>query len=842
MSKRNKSSKNHIGRAWPAILFRSWTSLGVLAGAALIAGAVFVVYLPTISGGFVLDDDVLLTENKLVKGGDGLYRFWCSAEAADYWPATYTSFWLEWRLWGRNPTGYHATNLALHIVEALLVWLVLRKLSIPGAFLAGAIFAVHPVNVESAAWIASRKNMMAMLFFLLSILWYVKAEMFTAINNLLPTRSHGGSRERENYIVGASCETASGFLNPSSFIPHLSFFYWLSLAAFVLAMLGKGSAAVLPVMLLGIVWWQRPLRRCDLVRTAPFFLVAVMLAGVNVWFQRHGGGSVIRAAGLSQRLLGAGGVTWFYLYKALMPVELIFVYPQWHIDGGKILWWLPMLAALMVTAVLWLYRKSWSRPFLFAWGFFCTALVPVMGLTDVGFMKYSLVADRYQHIAVIGVIALASAGLAAWHRLRGGRAGWAATLVALAAAGMLGFLARRQSANFHDEFALYRATLERNPTCAMVHYNLACALTETGQREEAIEHYEEALRLKPDYVEAHNNLGIMLSGSGRLREAIEHYEQARRLRPNNPVTYFNLGNAYQGLGKLKEAMESFQQALAFDPDFSEAHANLGAGLAGAGRLSEAIEHYERALQLKPDSPDVHYNLANALKEMGRYKEAIEHYKRVLQLKADDPEAHNNLGIALVEAGRAQEAIEHYKRALQIKPDYFEACSNLGIALAMSGRQDEAVEYFQQTLRMKPDYPQAHYNLGNALFQKGRLEEAIEHYREALRINPDYADAHSNLGTALLEKDRLQEAVDHYRQAIRLRNDSALVYYNLAITYAKMHESTEAVAAAGKALELARAQRQAPLAEMIEKWLNSYRAGMSGQPNPPQSFKDSLPPP
>ena len=280
-----------------------------------------------------------------------------------------------------------------------MIWAILRKLSIPGAFLAAMLFAVHPVNVESVAWIAQRKNMMTMLFFLLSILWYLK--MPAANDNSLASPS--------------AVETKlSAFLTvPSG--RGFSRWYWLSLAAFMLAMLSKGSAAVLPVLLLGILWWLRSLTRRNILRIAPFFLLAVALTGVNIWFQTHGEHIEIRNAGFAERLLEAGGVPWFYLYKALLPFDLAFIYPPWHINVSHPLWWLPLLSALIVTAALWRYRKGWSRPFLFAWGFFCVSLVPVMGFTDVGFMKYSLVADHYQHIAIIAVIALAAAGWSIWH-------------------------------------------------------------------------------------------------------------------------------------------------------------------------------------------------------------------------------------------------------------------------------------------------------------------------------------------------------------------------------------------------------------------------------------------
>ena len=388
-------------------------NLRFVAGAALIALMAAVAYFPSIDGGFIWDDHDLLTESPLVRASDGLYRLWCTSEPEDYWPVTYTTFWIEWRLWGLHSTGYHVTNLILHVAEALLVWMILRKLRIPGAFLAALLFTVHPVNVESVAWISQRKNLMAMLFFLLSIRFYLQAETATQRADKTGT---GTSQERFRSVRAKACSEPVPFLSAR--------WYWLSLAAFLLAMLSKGSVAILPVVLLMIIWWLRPVVKGDLVRLAPFFVMAVALAAVNVWFQRHGTELVIRDASLGERLLGAGGVVWFYLDKAILPLNLAFIYPQWHIDAGNPLWWLPLAAVVVVTAVLWWYRDGWSRPWLWAWAPFCVALLPVMGLTDVYFMKYSLVADHYQHIAIIAVLGLAAAGWSVWHqRSRAGAAG-----------------------------------------------------------------------------------------------------------------------------------------------------------------------------------------------------------------------------------------------------------------------------------------------------------------------------------------------------------------------------------------------------------------------------------
>ena len=396
-------------------------------------------------------------------------------------------------------------------------------------------------------------------------------------------------------------------------------------------MLGKGSVAVLPVLLLGIVWWLRPLRMQDLARISPFFVVSAVLTGVNVWFQTHGTETVTRSVNFAERLLGAGGVVWFYLYKAILPVDLAFVYSQWHVEVRNLLWWIPLLAVLSVTAVLWWYRQSWSRPLLFAWGFFCVALVPVMGFTDVGFMQYSLVADHYQHIAIIAVIALASAFWSIWRRSTLGKSRWAATVVAVTAAGSLALLTCQQSANYSDPVTLYRTTLEKNPDCWMAHNNLGGTLAKSGHLQEAREHYEQALRLRSDYPEAHNNLGSLLSDSGHLQEAIEHYEKAIQLKPNYADAHNNLGNAFTDRGRAREAIEQFELALRLNPYSADAHNNLGVVLVQTGKLQEAIEQFKQALQLKPDYINAHTNLAIVYAMMHQSSQAIAAAQKALEI-------------------------------------------------------------------------------------------------------------------------------------------------------------------------------------------------------------------
>jgi tetratricopeptide (TPR) repeat protein len=754
MSNRNKSIKKPDSRQRAGISVLSALPLGVLAGATLIIAAGFLVYLPCISGGYLLDDTQLLTDNILVKLSNGLYHFWCTNEPIDYWPATNTTFWLEWRLWQMHLSGYHVTNLILHVVESLLIWIILRKLSVPGAFWAGLIFAVHPVNVEAVAWISQRKNVTAMLFFLLSILWYLKHLSLSGGD------VNGSRREPVAETAHGVCGLHTDADQTRGVSGQLfDRWYWMSLAAFVLAMLGKGSVAILPALLLGIIWWLRPLTRRDLVRIAPYFIIGVILVEANVWFQRHGVETAIRTAGFAERLVGAGGVVWFYLYKAILPIDLSFVYPRWGIQAGNPLWWTPLLAALAVTAVLWAYRKTWSRPLLFAWGFFCTALLPVTGLMDVGFMKYTLVADRYQHIAIIGVIALASAGFGMWQTRARGVSRRAAGVVAVVTLCALVFLTLRQSGLYHDTQTLYEATLVKNPDCWMIRSLLGCIFIEEKRLPEAMKQFERAIRLNPNYTDAHSNLAMALDQSNRFLEAVSHCEEALRLKPVYP----------------------------------EAHHNLGIALAHLGRLGEAIEHYKKALEEKPFYPA----------------------------------AENSLGSALVQTGRPEEALKHFQEALNLKPDFAEAHFNLGSVLASSGRFQEAIEQYRQVMALSPNDPDTYYLMGDALIGMGRPGDAIGYFQQALRLKPGYAEVYNDLGVALIQTGQPKEAIACYEQALRLRPDYADAHYNLALAYARMHQSSQAIAAAQKALEFARSKGRSVLAEEIENWLDSYRAGLSG---------------
>ncbi len=680
--------------------------LSLAAGIACIFILVFIDYYPAIRGQFIWDDYLYVANCDLIKAHDGLYRFWFTTQPIDYWPVSNSSFWIEWRLWGTNTLGYHLTNIVLHGISALLVWLILRKLSIPGAFLAALLFAVHPVNIESVAWIAQRKGLMALCFALLSILCYLQPEPM-------------GAR-----LAGEKQTTWRSY--------HWYAASWL---CFLLAMLSKGSVALLPLVLVLIVWWKRrAIGLTDLVRIIPFLLLAAALTLVNIWFQQKSAGGVVRNAGLCERIADSGVVVWFYLSKALLPIDLAFIYPQPKVDPATAEAWIPLAGAIAATcALFWKRHTRAGRHLLFAWAFFCLALLPVMGLTDVYFMKFSLVADHYQYLAVIAVAAAATASWTIWLR-RTARAWRPVAFVGAAAViGAFGLLTWQQSHLYSNAAMIYQATLEKNPSCWL----------------------------------AHNNLGRIFFDAGRLKEAIEQYEEALSLKDNFPETHNNLSAALLKTGKLPEAIEHLHIALELDPGYAEAHTNLGIALSAEGRLPEAIEQHRLALATQPDNPEFLNNLGAELSKLGRYQETIDCFEKALRINPDYPDAHNNLGIEIAARNQWHEAIAQYEEAIRLKPSYPEAHYNLARAMFETGRPQEAIAQYRLALRYRPSYVEAYNNLGKVFMEISEPQEALEQYQQALRLKPGEEAAYLNLMKAYSVLDRSTEAIDTAEKALDL---------------------------------------------------------------------------
>ena len=559
-------------------------------------------YQPAWHGGVLWDDEPHIGGAEL-RTLDGLRRIWFVPRTTQqYYPLLHTSFWLQQRLWGDSTTGYHIVNLLLHIGSAVLVLKIVRRLGIPGAELVAIIFALHPVNVETVAWIAERKNTLSGVLALAATLSYLRFDE---------------SRERRSYA--------------------------LALGLFVLGLLSKTAIVTLPLALLAIFWWKRGTIswRRDVVPLIPFLSFSVASGLMTRWVEY--GNMAYRASILAlspiDRCLIAGRAFWFYLWKLMWPANLMFVYPRWEINAT--VWWQYIfpLAFLGLLALLWQLRR-WSRGPLAGVLVYVLLLLPSLGFANIYFFLYSYVADHWQYLAGLGIITPCASGIVL---LAGQLKSWQpwferGTTVLLA--GALFILTWQQSQTYSNAETLYRTTIARNPVCWLAYGHLVDILCQANRIPEAMNLFREELRIKP--AEAHFSLGYALFRKGQTSEAIDQYEQALRIDPDYADVHNNLASALIMTGRLSEAIDQSKEALRIDPTSSDAHNNLGNALAQTGRASEAIDHYKQSLRVNPNSSDTHNNLGAALALMGRTSEAIQELKSALRINPNNSDAQNNL--------------------------------------------------------------------------------------------------------------------------------------------------------------------------------------------------------
>jgi tetratricopeptide (TPR) repeat protein len=811
----------------------------------LLALITVAIYLPVVELSFVtFDDTYYLTNNPKVQAGlrwDSVRWAFTRAHAANWHPLTWLSHMLDCQLYGLKPLGHHVTSLLFHTANTLLLFGLLKRLT--GAFwrsaLVAALFALHPLHVESVAWVAERKDVLSTFFFMLTLLAYARyAEQAGSTEKA----SDRGQESESNAGTQKTNHVSRITHHVSRPTHHASLFYLLSLFCFALGLMSKPMLVTVPFVMLLLDCW--PLRRFQIAglntrssalwrlvgEKAPFFMLSAASCVVTVIAQQKGGAlssfAGVTGVSMESRIINTPISYAWYLAKLLWPTDLAVIYPyerDWPLVQAL------LAAALLValTGVAW--WQACRRAYLaVGWLWFLGKLVPVIGLVKVGAQS---IADRYTYLPAIGLFIALAWGLAdltaGWpNRTLPLAAGAAAVLAACALA------VGAQLLYWQNTESLFQHALAVTRNNYIANNNLGLYIAEHGQLELAKKYYRAAIQIAPSYPPPWNNLGTTLVQQRRYEDAIVVFEGALNLNPRSAEAESNLGAALSCLDKPDEAVPHLQEAIRLNPEHSMAHFNLGNALLRKDRLPEAIEQFRITTQLNPHYAEAYSNLGLVLVKQRKPEEAAVEFRHALALQPGLFTAHYGFGELLIDQGKFDEAIEQLAEVLRLQPNHEPARVQLGIARASHGKLDEAVEAFSAALRLQPDDASAQYHLAAALASQHKTQEAIGHYREALRILPDFAEALNNLAWILAANPDAH--VREGRQAVVLAERACkltgykqpIMVGTLAAAYAEAGRFDEAVTNAEKARTMAEQANQMELAAKNRALLDLY---LSGQP-------------
>lgn len=617
------------------------------------------VYLPSLRNAYIWDDDSYVTGSHNFQDLTGLKRIWIDPHSVpQYYPLVHSLFWLEYQLWGFRPAGYHLVNILLHGTVAFLIFLVLRRLKVPWPGACAALFAVHPVHVESVGWITELKNVLSAVFYLLAVLSWLR------------------------------------FFPPEADRPRRWVDYALTCFFFACGLLSKTVVSTLPAALLLIAWWKRGrILRSEALLIGPLFLLGLGFGAATAVIERTMVGAEGGAFGWSplERALIAGRVLWFYAGKLLWPHPIVFIYPAWTPDTARPWHYLFPLAALAVLALL-VYRHLRSRGpdgerrargALAAVLFFAGSLMPALGFFNVYWFRFTFVADHFDYLASLGLLIPLVAVANRLHAIPRARSAVRATGGAMLL--LLAALTWQRQAVYRNEESLWNDTLSKNPTCWMAHVNLGAYLERLDRVPEAADHYAQALRIKPRYARGENCLGVTLEKLGRPEQAEPHFLQAIADDPTFVMARMNLANLRARQRRFDEAIAQYQDVLARAPALVAARNNLGEILLHVGRPAEAVDQFQQALAVDPSQVEIWTDLGRALLGAGRSQEASEACRRAVALSPSFPSAHLCLGSALASLGRREDAAAEFREALRSDPANREARKLLeGMGAATAG--------------------------------------------------------------------------------------------------------------------------------------------------------------
>lgn len=704
-----------MGESATAHKLRVWAIWGGIA--VLLVGAL-VSYLPSIHGGFLWDDADYVQNNPTLRSVPGLEAIWFHPESIPQWyPLVHTTYWIEYHLWGLNTLGYRIDNILLHVGSAILLWFLLRRLNLPGAWLAAAVWALHPINVESVAWITERKNTLSGILYLAAMLVYLGKRREAGLSGqdgpAIETTSRDAPAPKAEISESGPTEGAAPEPHPTAvvseaetkpspapaFPPSPAFLElkrgnvadaiawrnwdvtWTAWAAalvlFILSLLSKSVTCSWPAAILLILYWKRgSIRVRDCVRLIPFFIVGAGLA----YFTAHLEATHVGAVGheweisFPHRWIIAGHALWFYAWKLFWPTNLMFIYPRWNVADMNWLHWLYPISFIGVIVALFIYRGKIGRGPLVAVLFYAGTLFPALGFINIYPMRYTFVADHYQYLAGIGLIVLLVAGMEYWTlmmdppRSELERRIWHVIAADIPFLIPLAMLTYTQCFSYQSKATLWTTTVEKNPDSWMAHLNLGHVYVDQHNGKAAMKQYETALKLAPTIADPHYNVGYRLAVAGNYAAALDQYRKAIKLNPRFSMAYYGAGNALRETGKLDQAIQEYKKAIAIDPLYTDAMLNLGYTYELQHNLDAAVAEYQHAIAVQPMDLNARRNLASVFIRQGKIDAAIAQYQSAIAFDPSDVEATVTLLHLLAHVDRPQEFAAVYARASRYIPD------------------------------------------------------------------------------------------------------------------------------------------------------------------------------